>query len=291
MRVDAHNHVWDLGVRELAWTHGLPALQKSFGIDELTEELTSHGVDRSVLTPSTAGPDETPELLAIAAVNPLVAGVVGWVDLTAPDVSEQIATLRDLVGGHRLVGIRHPVLSEADSRWLNRADVRRGLEAVAEADLAYDLLVGPDQRAPAVEAIRAVPQLRVVLNHGGSPLIASGDTEGWRTYVRGLAELPNVAVKLSGLITEADRWAWVPIADRPVDARPGWTVPQLEPYVEELLAAFGPSRVMFGSDWPTCLLAATYDEVISAARTLTFHLSEQEQSWIFGGTAESWYGL
>jgi L-fuconolactonase len=278
MRIDAHHHVWDLSVRDQPWTADLPALHRSFELAELRPSLLAHGVDATVVVQTITVTDETPELLALAAREPLVAGVVGWVDLTAPDVADRLAALRSRPGGHRLVGIRHQVQGEPDPRWLCRDDVRRGLAAVAGAGLAYDLLVVPPQLPAAIETVAALPELTFMLDHAGKPAIASGGgLASWRSDIRALAALPNVAVKLSGLITEADHAAW--------------TVGQLRPYARTLLDAFGADRVMFGSDWPVCLLAGSYDDVIAAAEVLTGGLDAREQAAVFGRTAARWYRI
>jgi L-fuconolactonase len=203
--------------------------------------------------------------------------VVGWVDLTAPDAGDRLAALRDAPGGDRLVGIRHQVQSEPDPEWLSRADVRRGLRAVAAAGLAYDLLTIPDQLAAAEATARALPEARFVVDHLSKPPIAAGGREPWETRIRALAAHPNVSCKLSGMVTEAD-WA-------------AWTVGDLRPYAEVVLDAFGPARVMFGSDWPVCTLAATYGEVVAAAAELTAELSDGERAAVLGGTATAVYGL
>ena len=213
--------------------------------------------------------EETREFLAVAEGSDVVAGVVGWADLTAPGVSEALAALREGPGGDRLVGIRHLVQGEADPRWLCRADVRRGLTAVAEAGICYDLLTYPHQLPAAIETARALPQLTFVLDHLSKPPIAAGTLEPWATALRELAAEPNVFCKLSGMVTEANQGSW--------------TVSDLRPYAGTALDAFGPDRLMFGSDWPVCLLAATYDEVAEAARELTGQLSAGERAQVFGG--------
>ena len=239
--------------------------------------LLAHQVDATVVVQTIPVAAETPELLALAADEPMVAGVVGWVDLTAPDDGARLAVLRSGPGGDRLVGVRHGVQAEPDPRWLCRPDVRRGLAAVAEAGLAYDLLVVPVQMPAAVETVTALPDLRFVLDHAGKPALASGEIASWRADIHALAALPNVAVKLSGLITEADHASW--------------TVQQLRPVARTLLESFGPQRMMFGSDWPVCLLAGSYDDVLAAAAVLTAHLDERELAAVFGGSATLWYGL
>lgn len=276
-RIDAHHHLWDLAVRDQPWTAGLPTLRRSFGVADLAPALAAHRIDATVLVQTVTVAEETPEMLALARREPRIAGVVGWVDLQAAGVPDRLAGLRSGPGGECLVGIRHQVQDEPDSEWLVRADVQRGLAAVGAAGLAYDLLVRPHQLPAAVEAVRALPDVRFVLDHAGKPAIASGVLDPWRRSIRDLAALPNVAVKLSGLVTEADHGRW--------------TVAQLRPYAEVLLDAFGAERVMFGSDWPVCLLAADYGRVVDAAERLTAALSPDDRVAIFGGTAEAWYRL
>jgi L-fuconolactonase len=276
-RVDAHHHLWDLGVRDQPWTAELPPLRRSFGFDELEPHLAAHDIGGTVVVQTIAVAEETPELLALAGTEAAIAGVVGWVDLTAADVADRLAELRGGAGGDRLVAVRHGAQDEPDPRWLARTDVRRGLAAVADAGLVYDLLVKPAQLQAAVETVAALPGLRFVLDHGGKPAIAAGRLEPWRTQIAALGALDNVTVKLSGLVTEADHSAW--------------TVADLRPYTDALLAAFGPHRMMFGSDWPVCLLAADYDRVIGAAEAVTAHLSDDERAWVFGISAQRAYGL
>ncbi|GAA4841620.1 amidohydrolase family protein [Luteimicrobium xylanilyticum] len=277
MRIDAHHHVWDLAVRDQPWTAGLPALRRSFTMDDLRPALRRNGVDATVVVQTVCVAEETPELLALSAKDPDVAGVVGWVDLTAPDVADRLAGLLEAPGGERLVGIRHQVQEEPDPRWLCRPDVRRGLRAVAEAGLAYDLVVLPAQLDTVVETVRALPEVRFVLDHAGKPPIARGALEPWATHVRGLAAEPGVAVKLSGLVTEADHAAW--------------TVEDLRPYASTVLEAYGPGRTMAGSDWPVCLLAAGYDDVAAATDALLAGASDDERDLVLGGAAARWYHL
>ncbi|NGO74254.1 amidohydrolase family protein [Streptomyces sp. YC504] len=277
--VDAHHHVWDLAVRDQDWITGpeLAPIRRDFTLADLEPEARAAEVSATVLVQTVTVADETPEFLALAAASDLVAGVVGWTDLTAPDVADELARLRELPGGAHLVGIRHQVQGEPDPGWLLRPDVRRGLVAVAGAGLAYDLVVKPHQLAACVQAAAGLPELTFVLDHLGKPAIADGGLEPWAFDVRALAALPNTVAKLSGLATEAD-WA-------------RWTVRDLRPYAETALEAFGPARLMFGSDWPVCRLAASYGEVLDTARELTAGLDESERREIFAGTARRVYGL
>ncbi|MFD0152819.1 amidohydrolase family protein [Streptomyces sp. NPDC055721] len=275
---DAHHHVWDLSVRDQDWITGpeLAPLRRDFSLADLAPEARAAGVTATVLVQTITVPEETPEFLALAARSDLVAGVVGWTDLTAPDVADTLAGLRAGLGGEYLVGMRHQVQGEPDPRWLVRPDVLRGLTAIAEAGLVYDLVVKPHQLDAAVEAAQRLPGLTFVLDHLGKPPIASGELAPWMERIRRLAALPNTVCKLSGMVTEAD-WG-------------SWTVEDLRPYADTVLDAFGPGRLMFGSDWPVCRLAATYADVLAAADDLTAGLSPAERRDVFAGTAVRTYG-
>lgn len=277
--VDAHHHLWRLAVRDQDWIDpvAMAAIRRDFDLSDLAAAAGPAGVTATVAVQTVPDPAETPELLALAESGGPVAGVVGWVDLTAVDVPEALAALRAAPGGRYLVGIRALVQGEADPRWLCRPDVRRGLAAVAGAGLAFDLLVRPHQLAAAIETVRDLPALRFVLDHLGKPDIAGGSLVDWGASIGELARCGNVAAKLSGLVTEAD---WTQ-----------WTVAQLRPYVDVALTAFGPDRLMYGSDWPVCLLAAPYARWYATARELTAGLSPAEQASVFTGTARAWYRL
>jgi L-fuconolactonase len=276
IRIDAHHHVWDLAARDQPWTAELPVLRRSFGLDELTPQLATADIDGTVLVQTIAAAAETPELLALAVSNPVIAGVVGWVDLESLAVADALDALSEHPGADVLVGIRHPVQSEPSPQWLERPGVLRGLSAVGEAGLAYDLLVTPDQLPAAISVARTLPDVRFILDHAGKPRITSGELEPWSSLIRSLAGLPNVAVKLSGLATEASE---------------DWADADLQPFVDVLLDSFGPSRMMFGSDWPVSLLAADYAETVETASRLLEQVSDAERDAIFGLTAMTWYDL
>ncbi|MFC7588425.1 amidohydrolase family protein [Nonomuraea antimicrobica] len=273
-RIDAHHHVWDPSARPHTWLDpaAMAPIRRTFTLGDLAGPAAAAGVDGTVLVQVLPDLAETREFLAMAAGSELVGGVVGWIDLTAPDAAD---TLAALPAG--LVGVRHGVQSEPDPAWLNRPDVRRGLAAVAAAGLAYDLLTLPHQLPAAIETVAALPELTFVLDHLSKPPIATGELEPWRSGIRELAARPNVYCKLSGLVTEAD-WA-------------SWRVADLRPYAEVVLEAFGPERVMFGSDWPVCLLAASYEQVTGAAEELCAGLSDGERADVFGDTARRAYRL
>ncbi|WP_405905251.1 amidohydrolase family protein [Streptomyces sp. NBC_00828] len=279
MTIDAHHHVWDLSVRDQDWITGpeLKSLRRNFTVADLEPEARAAGVDRTVLVQTITVAAETPEFLALAAESELIGGVVGWTDLTAPEVADELARLRELPGGRYLKGIRHQVQGEPDPEWLLRPDVRRGLAAVAEAGLVYDLIVQPHQLPSSAEAAASLPELTFVLDHLGKPPIVAGDLEPWASGVRALAALPNTVCKLSGMVTEADLGKW--------------TVDDLRPYADTVLEAFGPSRLMFGSDWPVCTLAATYEQVAESAQELTAGLGDDERDQVFEDTATRVYRL
>ncbi|MFC8358244.1 amidohydrolase family protein [Streptomyces griseorubiginosus] len=272
--VDAHHHVWDLAVRDQDWIAADSPLRRTFTVEDLAAEARAAGVDRTVLVQTVTVPEETPEFLALAAGHDLIAGVVGWTDLTRPDVADELARLRELPGGSFLRGIRHQVQGEPDPRWLLRPDVLRGLAAVAEAGLVHDLVVLPSQLPACVEAAESLPHLTFVLDHLGKPPVAAGTLEPWASDLRALAALPNTVCKLSGMVTEAD----------PAN----WTVDDLRPYADTVLDAFGPDRVMYGSDWPVCTSAATYDEVLATAREL---IGPGDADQVLAATATRVYGL
>ncbi|MGI8446865.1 MAG: amidohydrolase family protein [Streptosporangiaceae bacterium] len=275
--LDAHVHVWDLAARPQPWTDGLPTLQRSFGLDDVAADLRAAGQDGVIVVQTGASAAETRELLALAVAQPLVAGVVGWADLSRPGAADQLRAAQASPGGYALVGVRHQLQEEPDQEWLARPQVRDGLRAVAAAGLAYDLVISPGQLPLVTETVTVLREVRFVLDHAGKPPIASGDLSAWAADLRALAARPNVAVKLSGLVTEAD-WE-------------SWTPEQLGPVMEYVLAWFGPDRTMFGSDWPVCLLAASYADVVAAAAPVLDGLTAAERAAVLGGTARAWYRL
>lgn len=278
-RIDAHHHVWDLDVRDQPWVHTteFAPLRRSFALAELKPQAAAAGVGTTILVQTVCDVSETTDLLRLASESPFVAGVVGWVDLELPDVAERLATLRGALGGERLVGIRHQVQSETDSQWLIRESVRRGLRAVADWGLAYDLVILPHQIPAAAEAVRAMPDARWVLDHAAKPPLRIGQLSEWERDIRALAASGNVVCKLSGLVTEAN---WLK-----------WTVETFRPCIDVLLECFGPERLAFGSDWPVCTVAASYRAVVHLTEELIADLSEFEKASIWSGTAARAYDL
>ena len=274
MVVDAHYHLWDPAHREYPWMGDeLATVRRRFDASDLKPLLDANGIDRTVLVQTISSLDETREFLQNAAENEFIAGVVGWVDLTDRAVDKTIAGLKRSEGGSFLVGIRHQVHDESDPRWLLRDDVQRGIAAVGDAGLVYDVLVRTRELPAALETVKRHSPIRFVIDHSAKPRIAAGPRDAaWEAALAPLSDLANVTCKVSGLFTEAD-WK-------------SWTVEQVEPYVRRVIDWFGADRCMFGSDWPVSLLAASYEQVVTTTRQL---VSDDEQ--IMGGTAARVYGL
>lgn len=274
--VDSHFHVWDPAIRDHSWLEVAPPLNQRFSIDQYESVAKANGVERAVLVQVLNDLAETYEFLTIAANHPIVAGVVGWVDLEAPDVADVIAVLQEARGGEYLVGVRHLVQSEPDVSYLERPTVLRGLRAVADASLVFDLLVHVAQMPAALNAVRQVENLAVVLDHGGKPQIAGGPREPWSSLVADLAATGRVDCKVSGLVTEAG---------------PNWTEAEIRPFIDHLLTVFGSERVLFGSDWPVCTIFASYSDVLALVRSCVAELTDGEQAAAMGENALRAYGL
>jgi L-fuconolactonase len=279
MVVDAHHHFWDTARRDYYWmSDELAAIRKPFGPEDLGPLLVASGVDSTIVVQTLPSLEETRDFLTVAEATDFVAGVVGWVDLTDPSVSSVIAELRAGPGGQHLVGVRHQVHDEPDEGWLLQKEVQRGIETVGESGLVYDLLVRARELPAALEVVRRLPQVRFVIDHIAKPRIASGPVDGeWERAMAPFGDCANVACKLSGMITEASWTAWTP--------------DDLKPYVVKALEWFGPERCMFGSDWPVCLMAGSYMEVIDALRFAVSELSPAQRDAVFGGNAIRVYGL
>jgi L-fuconolactonase len=274
VKIDAHVHLWDEeALADYYWmTDEMAALRRPFGVDELQANLVRHGFDCALLVQTRPSLEETRAYLELAGRHKAIGGVVGWVDLTDAAIDATLAELGAGRGGEYLVGIRHQVHDEEDAEWLMRDDVFRGLQTVADAGLVYDLLVRTRELAAAYAALRRVPELRAVVDHIAKPPIASGEIEPWEARLTRLAELDHVFCKLSGLVTEADWHTW-----RRED---------VQPYATRVLDAFGDERLLFGSDWPVCTLAASYDEVVALAEQLV-----GASDGVFGATVARVYRL
>jgi predicted TIM-barrel fold metal-dependent hydrolase len=281
--VDAHHHVWDLDIRPQSWLDepGHEPLRRSFGTDDLrtaaTRPIAGRRLERTVLVQCVASLEETREFLALADGDPLIGAVVGWADLTSPAIGDVLDALRAGPGGTYLRAVRHLVQGEWDAAWLQRPSVERGLRAVAERGLGYDLLIRDHQFPQAIRLAERLPGLPLVLDHAGKPPLVRRDLGDWERGVRRLAAHPQVRCKVSGLITEADHEKW--------------TVDDIRPVWEVLLAAFGPNRLMFGSDWPVCVLAGGWNRWAATVGELLDGCSAAETEAVLAQTATTFYGL
>lgn len=278
--VDAHHHFWDPARGDFPWMAGeaMTPIRRVFAPEDMAPLLRDAGVDRTVLVQTQSRMAETRDFLALAARTPFVAGVVGWVDLTAPDVDDVLARLKEGPHGRHLVGVRHQVHDEPDPDWLRRADVLRGLAAVERHGLVYDLLLRPREIAAALAVVVRFPALRFVVDHIAKPMIRRGIFNPWAEAMRPFrTHREHVWCKLSGMVTEAD-WQ-------------GWRADDLRPYVEETLEIFGAKRCVYGSDWPVCTLAARYAETKAVLEECTARLSVNERAQLFGLNAADLYRL
>ena len=278
-RIDSHHHFWDPTRATYPWMVGdaLDPIRRPFTPSDLAPEIAAQGISGTVLVQTISSQDETRVFLELAERTDFIWGVVGWVDLTSARVADDLDALIRATGGDRLVGIRHQVHDETDQKWLCRADVRRGLAAVQERGLTYDLLVRARELPAAIDTVAALPSLQFVLDHIAKPRIAEGKDPEWQEHMPALAALPNVAVKLSGMVTEANLASWTP-AD-------------LRPFVASVVEWFGVERLLFGSDWPVCLLATSYGGVVEGLQEALGPISSGDAACIFGSNAVSVYRL
>lgn len=258
-------------------TEEMAAIRRPFGPDELRPLLAAHGIGHAVLVQTQSSVKETRDFLALAAATDFIAGVVGWVDLTDPRVSDTLAEMRAGIGGSYLVGARHQVHDESDPHWLARDDVRGGLRVLQDAGLAFDLLVRSRELPAALHTARAFPGLRMIIDHIAKPPIATGELQPWAERMASFAELEHVSCKISGLVTEAD-WE-------------RWTPEDLVPYARAVAEWFGEDRLLYGSDWPVCTLAASYREVFEACESALGEFAAPARAKIFGGNARAFYLL
>jgi L-fuconolactonase len=274
MRVDAHQHFWRYTQEEFGWiNNAMAAIRRDFLPGDLLPLLDQTDVDATVAVQASQSLEETNWLLELAEEHAWIAGVVGWVPLVDPQVQ---GTLETLSANAKLKGVRHVLQGEADE-YLERKDFNAGIALLRRYSLTYDVLVLERQLPAAIQFVDRHPEQPFVLDHIAKPLIAARELEPWRTHIRELARRPHVACKLSGMVTEADFNAW--------------TRDDLRPYVETVLEAFGPRRLMFGSDWPVCAVASSYEHWISTVQSFVRELSVDEQGMIFGKNAENFYRL
>ena len=273
--IDSHQHFWQVGRFDYPWMDSsVKVLFQDYLPAQLKPILDQNGVGKTVLVQASNSVEESRWLLRLAEQNSFVAGVVGWVDLKSSEVDVQ---LDELSSDPKFKGVRHLVESEPDDDWLIHPDVLRGLQRLSAYDLTYDLLVHTRHLKHAPTVAAACPELRLVVDHMAKPPIASGALTDWFTAMKPVAANPNIFCKLSGLVTEAN-WS-------------SWQNTDLRPFVECALEIFGPDRLMFGSDHPVCLLAASYDRVLESFQEILRDQSESDRAHIFASNAINFYRL
>ena len=279
MRIDSHHHVWDLSVREQGWMVGeaLNPIKKNFSINDLRQAITGCGIDKTVVVQTVTNYDETPELLELADTDDLVAGVVGFLKIDAEDAISHLDSYQSLRGFEYLVGIRDIAHDYEDVKYLSKPQVIKNVQELGKRGLVYDLLTKSPHMRAAIDLVKACPNTKFVLDHISKPYIAKADMQPWADQITELASFENVVVKVSGLFTEAD-WK-------------NWKKEDFWPYLEHITKSFTPNRMMFGSDWPVCLLAATYKQSIDLVEEFTSKFSESEKNAFWAGTANKAYGL
>jgi len=274
MRIDSHQHFWNYNPAEYPWIKPEWPIRRSYLPEDLAVELKSCQIDGCVAVQARQTLAESEWLLELADRFPFIKGVVGWVDLRAPDVALQLGRF---AAHSKFVGVRHVLQDEADDNYMLDLHFQRGISQLRQFDLTYDLLIFPRQLPAAIRLASAFPEQPFVLDHIAKPPIKKGVLDPWRGHLQKLATLPNVCCKVSGLITEADWGRWHPS--------------QFRPYLDVVFEAFGPDRVMFGSDWPVALLAGTYQQVFELAREYVAALGAAVEAGFFGGNAANFYQL
>jgi L-fuconolactonase len=275
MRIDAHQHFWRYDAQRDGWiTDQMSVLKRDYLPDEFVGELAANEMDGCIAVQADQSERETLFLLDLAAQHSAIAGVVGWAYLRSPDLPKRLEYFLQF---EKLRGFRHIVQAEPDDGFLLRDDFRRGIASLQEFGFTYDILIYPKQLPAAIALVENFPKQRFVLDHMAKPNIKAGQSTAWAAQMKAIALNPNVFCKLSGLVTEADWQHW-----RPDDFRP---------YFDVVFEAFGPDRLMFGSDWPVCLLAGTYRKVKQLVADYTRHFTDVDQKKIFGSNAVQFYGL
>jgi L-fuconolactonase len=273
MRVDAHQHFWRYTPEAYPWI-GPEALRQDYLPEDLKPLLGAAGFDGTVVVQARSTWDENRWLLSLADEHPFIKGVVGWADLLVPDLEERLAPS---VARDKFCGVRCGIVPTDHDPDRPHPDFLRGVGSLTEAGLTFDLLIRPPQLPLARALVQAAPGQRFVLDHIAKPRVKEQVVEPWATEIRALAALPNVACKVSGMVTEADRSVW--------------KLDDFTPYLDVVFDAFGPDRLMIGSDWPVCRQAASYKLTMGVVLAYIASLSEDEKSAVLGDTARRWYSL
>lgn len=274
-KIDAHQHFWRYNPAEHGWmTDPMAAIRRDFLPEDLKPLLDGLGFDGCIAVQARQNLEETRWLLELAGQHDFIHGVVGWVDLRSPEL---VGQLQQFTGQRKLVGVRHLVQDEPDNEFMLGEEFRRGIARLAEFELAYDVLIYPRQLKAAIGLVGLFPDQRFVLDHIAKPSIAEGGLEPWANGLRELSKAPNLCCKLSGMVTEARWGTW-----RPDDFRP---------YLDVVFDAFGPERLMIGSDWPVCTLSASYEAAMGIVLRYLEQFSKTEQDGILGGNCARFYKL
>lgn len=275
MRIDAHQHFWRYNPQDLAWiSDEMAVLKRDYLPADLKPLLDRTGMYAAIAVQAQQTTQETDWLLALADQHPFIAGVVGWVDLQAPDIREQ---LERYAQHPRFRGVRHIVQDEPDDRFMLRPAFLHGLSLLAEFNLTYDVLVFPRHLPIAVEVVKQFPQQRFVLDHIAKPFIKAQTLSPWDADIRALAQCENVSCKVSGMVTESDSQRW--------------HIDDFKQYLDVVFESFGPERLMFGSDWPVCTLSASYAEVVLIVQEYVRGLPIELQDRVLGLNAAQFYGI
>lgn len=275
MRIDAHQHFWRYNERDYGWMGpGMDKLKRDHLPRNLAPLLENIGLDGTVAVQARQCLEETEWLLALGRDNQFIRGVVGWVDLRSQNIE---AELERLSANEKLKGVRHVLQDEKDDKFMLRDDFLNGVSRLEKFNLTYDILIFPRHIKYAVEFVNRFPNQPFIVDHIAKPFIKKGQIEPWRSDMQELAVAENVYCKLSGMVTEA---SW-----------DGWKKQDFLPYMEAVLDMFGPGRVMFGSDWPVCTVAAEYEQVLEIVDDFAASLTPQEQSGIMGLNAVDFYNL
>jgi L-fuconolactonase len=274
MKIDAHQHFWAYDAEQYPWIPPGSPLHRDCLPGDLQRLLEAEGIAGCVAVQARQSLEESRWLLRLSDEAEIIKGVVGWVDLRSPSVEAELA---ELTQHPKFVGVRHVVQDEPDDRFLLQPEFVRGIGKLAAFDLAYDLLIFPRQLPAAIELVQRFPAQRFVLDHIAKPSIATRALEPWRSQIRELAAAPNVMCKVSGMVTEADHRAW--------------KAAHFAPFLDTVFEAFGEDRLMFGSDWPVCLFAASYPQVCALLRGYAGGLSPEAQAKLWGENAARFYRL
>lgn len=275
LKIDAHQHFWKYDPQRFGWINEhMQVLKQDYLPPDLKQEMRKTGFDGCVAVQASQSEAETDFLLELGEQYDYIKGVVGWIDLCDYNVRRRLAHYAQFP---KLCGIRHIVQDEADDYFLLKPDFMRGVKMLPDFDLSYDILIFEKHLPATLQFVSYMPECRLVVDHIAKPKIAAGELSPWEENMRSLARYPNVSCKLSGMLTEADWKNW----------KPG----DFKPYLDVVFEAFGPDKLMIGSDWPVCRLAGEYEEVIALVENYMEHFSEEDKVKVFGQNAIDFYNL